>query len=330
MAYKIPALIPVAVAVLFFGCGDNDINGPSGGDINYRQEMRDFVTDLGNWGKSLNSSFLIIPQNGQELVTDTGDGDGAPQTAYLAAIDATGREDMFYGYDSDDQPTPSAESQYLVELCLLCEQYEVEVLATDYCWTHSNMDDSYAVNAQNGFISFAADHRDLNNIPDYPATPYNVNSADVTDISQAANFLYLIDTGNYATRQDFIDAVSETDYDVIIMDLYHNEEAFAPAEIQQLKTKSNGGSRLVVCYLSIGEAEDYRYYWQESWNTDKPQWMGAENPDWAGNYKVNYWDPEWQGIIFGNDDSYLRKIIDTGFDGVYLDLIDAFEYFENL
>ena len=37
---------------------------------------------------------------------------------------------------------------------------------------------------------------------------------------------------------------------------------------------------------------------------------------------------EWQDIVFGNDESYLKKILDAGFDGVYLDIIDAFEYFE--
>ena len=34
-------------------------------------------------------------------------------------------------------------------------------------------------------------------------------------------------------------------------------------------------------------------------------------------------------IIYGNNNSYLEKILDAGFDGVYLDIIDAFEYFEN-
>lgn len=80
--------------------------------------------------------------------------------------------------------------------------------------------------------------------------------------------------------------------------------------------------------MSIGEAEDYRYYWQSGWNSDKPSWMVAENPDWPGNYKVKYWEKEWQDIIFGNAYSYLDKIIDANLDGVYLDIIDAFEYFE--
>jgi cysteinyl-tRNA synthetase len=56
--------------------------------------------------------------------------------------------------------------------------------------------------------------------------------------------------------------------------------------------------------------------------------LGGENPDWKGNYKVKYWDPQWQAIIYGNDRSYAKMILDAGFDGVYLDLIDAFEYYE--
>ncbi len=81
--------------------------------------------------------------------------------------------------------------------------------------------------------------------------------------------------------------------------------------------------------MSIGEAEDYRYYWQDSWINNPPNWLEDENPDWEGNYKVRYWDKDWQSIIYGNDNSYLKKIINAGFDGVYLDIIDAFEYFEN-
>jgi cysteinyl-tRNA synthetase len=61
----------------------------------------------------------------------------------------------------------------------------------------------------------------------------------------------------------------------------------------------------------------------------RPAWLLGENPDWPGNHKVRYWDSAWQSIIYGNDSSYLKRIINAGFDGVYLDLIDAFEYFES-
>ena len=99
-------------------------------------------------------------------------------------------------------------------------------------------------------------------------------------------------------------------------------------EVERLKHKANGGKRLVICYMSIGEAEDYRYYWQSEWKRDKPAWLARENPEWRGNYKVRYWDPAWQEIICGAGDSYLNRILAAGFDGVYLDIIDAFEYFE--
>jgi len=80
--------------------------------------------------------------------------------------------------------------------------------------------------------------------------------------------------------------------------------------------------------MSIGEAEDYRYYWQSGWKVGNPSFLDKENPNWKGNYKVRYWDKDWQNIIYGNDNSYLKKILDAGFDGVYLDIIDGFEYFE--
>jgi cysteinyl-tRNA synthetase len=56
--------------------------------------------------------------------------------------------------------------------------------------------------------------------------------------------------------------------------------------------------------------------------------MKMENRQWKGNYKGDYWDPDWQAIILGGENAYLDKILAAGFDGVYLDIIDAFEYFE--
>jgi cysteinyl-tRNA synthetase len=85
---------------------------------------------------------------------------------------------------------------------------------------------------------------------------------------------------------------------------------------------------LVLAYCSIGEAEDYRYYWLSEWDSNPPDWLEQENPKWPGNFLVKYWEQEWQNIIYGNENSYVKKILDAGFSGIYLDIIDAFEYFE--
>jgi len=322
-------LVPLLI-ITGMSCSKDDENSNESSDttINFRQEMRGFVKKISNYSKNKAANFIIIPQNGQELITDNGEANGAVQTEYLNAIDATGRESMFYGYYNDDEITPEEDKQHLLSLCLLCEQNNVEVLATDYCSTISKMDKSYQINQDNGFISFAANQRELNNIPSYPNVIHNDNNIDVNNISQAKNFLYIINGEEFASKQSFIESVSATNYDAIIMDLFHNELAFTNAEINQLKIKQNGAKRLVICYMSIGEAEDYRFYWKDEWTNNKPTWLDKENPEWEGNYKVKYWDSEWQKIIYGEDDSYLDLILNAGFDGVYLDIIDGFEYFE--
>lgn len=311
--------------VIFYSCGNDD---DENGMVDYKQEMRKFVQDLSTYAKNLDNNFIIIPQNGQELVTDNGDTDGSPAIIYLSSIDGVGREDFFYGYDEDDKPTPKVETDYMMVFLDLCEENDIEVMVTDYCFSHEKMDISYEKNNLKNYISFAAPERELNVIPEYPDEPYNVNTDDINSLSEAQNFLFLLNPENFALKSDFIAALSETNYDLIMIDFFFDEEEFTSSEINTLKTKDNGGKRLVISYMSIGEAEDYRFYWQNAWNINPPIWLAAENPNWPGNFKVRYWSKEWQNIIFGIEGSYLHKIITAGFDGVYLDIIDAFEYFE--
>ena len=311
--------------LLIFSCNKSNIPP----DLDFKEEMRNFVINISQNAKSTDPDFIIIPQNGIELVTQNGEEDGAPHSDYLTAIDGHGQEDLFYGYDNDDKATSDKDNLYLRAFLDISKVQGNTILATDYCSTPSKMDDSYAQNQSQGYISFAASHRELDNIPDYPAQIFQENSNQITALSQAKNFLYLINPENFTTKNDFINAVTSTNYDVIIMDLFFQEnETFTSAEISQLKAKTNGGSRLVVCYMSIGEAEDYRYYWNQDWNKNKPGWLDKENPNWKGNFKVKYWNQDWQNIIYGKPDSYLTQILEVGFDGVYLDIIDAFEYYE--
>ncbi|MGN8067431.1 endo alpha-1,4 polygalactosaminidase [Mucilaginibacter sp. 22184] len=298
-------------------------------NIDYAQEMRNFVIGISKYAKNANPKFAIIPQNGISLVTVDGEKTSAPSTAYLNAIDGNGQEDLYYGYDNDDQPTPATVNNDLRSFLDISKKNGKKILVTDYCSTPSNMTRSYQVNFTNGYISFAADERELNNIPDFPAKINNENANVVTSLSQAKNFLYLLNnTDNFNSKADFIKAVTATNYDALIMDAYFDKAAFTSAEINALKKKANGGKRIVISYMSIGEAENYRYYWQNTWKPGNPVWLDAENPKWKGNYKVKYWNKDWQKIIYGNDASYLKKILNAGFDGVYLDIIDAFEYYE--
>ena len=101
---------------------------------------------------------------------------------------------------------------------------------------------------------------------------------------------------------------------------------FAPELIDLAKKKPDGGHRLVLAYLSIGEAERYRFYWDQAWYepTKKPAWLGALNLEWEGNYLARFWHPDWQRIILDGPDSYLGRIKAAGFDGIYLDRADVY------
>jgi len=319
-----PQLILYALGILLSSC-HRDIP-----DLDFKQEMRDFVQAISDYAKTSDSTFIIIPQNGQELITLNGDNNGSADLTYLAVIDGQGREDLYYGYDDNNKATPSVETEYMADFLDIAREYDIVILVTDYCSTPSKMDDSYTKNNMKMYISFAADDRELNNIPSYPSSPFGENDSEITSLHEIKNFLYLINPDQFANHQDFITAITATNYDLLIMDLFFDEESFTNTDVEALRNKANGGKRLVVSYMSIGEAEDYRYYWRSSWKKGNPGWLYKENPDWEGNYKVKYWMDGWKQIIFGNENAYLDKILDAGFDGAYLDIIDAFEYFEAL
>ena len=302
-------------------------------ETGYKQRMRDFVQSISRYAKDRAPGFIVIPQNGHELMRENGETEGKPVAEYINAVDGAGQEDLFYGYYDDNTLTPKREREYLVSFLDAAKKGGVVILVTDYCSDRRKMDDAFTQNSKKGYISFAAPERDLNVIPDYPRKIRNENPDDVTLLSDAKNFLYLLDPSGWSSKSSYIRDLKATDYDAIIMDLFFededgNQKMLTSDEVNALKRKKNGGRRLVISYMSIGEAEDYRYYWQSFWDRDPPQWLAGENPDWPGNYKVRYWDGGWQEIIFGQKDAYLDRIMSAGFDGVYLDIIDAFEYFE--
>lgn len=119
-------------------------------------------------------------------------------------------------------------------------------------------------------------------------------------------------------------------FDLIVTDYSadgSDAHRFTPEQVARMQARQPQG-RLVLAYMSIGEAEDYRFYWRQDWRPGNPAWLLPVNPEWSGNYPVEYWQPEWKRILYGSPDAYLDKIIDAGYDGVYLDIIDAFEHFE--
>jgi len=313
------------------GTGNETTNGKASADsvINYEQEMRNFIQGISAFAKQQRPGFLIVPQDGLTMLTNTGDSAGMPVAAYLAAIDGVGQEEVYYGYDNnDDATTPASARNAYLRLLHVAQNNGKMPLVTDYCTTASKITNSYANNAANRFISYAATHRELDNIA--TTTPYNVNASNITSLDSAKNFLYFIDPSGYSSKTTFLNDLKATNFDVLILDFSFNDDAspLTAADVQSLKTKANGGKRIVLAYMSIGQAEDYRWYWNSSWLTSPPAWLlTSEDPDWEGDYPVRYWMSDWKSIIYGSNSSYTQKLLNAGFDGAYLDTYN-YQYWE--
>ncbi len=74
--------------MLMISCNgvDPDLKG-----VNFREEMRSFVGEISIYAKDVNPNFVVIPQNGIELVSLNGEEDGTPASMYLSNIDAVGQ-----------------------------------------------------------------------------------------------------------------------------------------------------------------------------------------------------------------------------------------------
>lgn len=129
-------------------------------------------------------------------------------------------------------------------------------------------------------------------------------------------------------------AIADSPYDLMVVDYARSldsdvdqEVPLTREEVAAMQRKPDGGRRIVIAYLSIGEAENYRYYWKPEWNKKRPAWMKGESKEWKGNYLVQYWNPDWQRIVYGNPDSFVDRILAAGFDGFYVDRSDAYYRF---
>lgn len=211
------------------------------------------------------------------------------------------------------------------------------------------------------------------------------NAARGELIQKARSWVYQLQ--NYE-----FDQLASSNADILVLDYSisgTDKNRLTADAVRRLQLKKDGSRRLVLAYLCIGEAEEYRYYWKPEWLTladtgagpqanpptpqrptanpfrtkretqDKPSgrpalnppsigdagksagtdaparpkrsrsplapaWLGEENEAWSGNFKVRYEHPEWQSIFLEGEQSYLARIIAAGFDGVYLDRVDAF------
>lgn len=139
-------------------------------------------------------------------------------------------------------------------------------------------------------------------------------------------------------RSGAVASLQRATVDLVVIEATSNvrgSEGFASADVVR-KLQSTPGealpSKLVLAYLNVGQAEDYRDYWREDWRAPtteergSPDFLLSLDPEgWPGNYPCKFWDERWKRVLFGSPTAVLDHLLEAGFDGVYLDWVLGYE-----
>ncbi|HID61945.1 MAG TPA: hypothetical protein EYP49_04275 [Anaerolineae bacterium] len=148
-------------------------------------------------------------------------------------------------------------------------------------------------------------------------TPSEARLADVS------HWFYVI---NVNLEPEMVERIAASEYDMVVLDFIPSEENNTDYPMADVIAQLHNAPhpKLVIAYIDIGQAEDYRTCWQPGWGIGNPEWIAGTDPDgWEGNFPVAYWYDEWRQIWLG-EGGYLQAILDVGFDGVYLDWVEAY------
>jgi len=147
-----------------------------------------------------------------------------------------------------------------------------------------------------------------------------------------------VDTWMYQIQglddEDAVSALAATEYPMVVVEPGNNFTASpynTTALVDALRRTPAGKQRILLAYIDIGQAEDYRTYWQDSWvaptatSSGDPDFLVTIDPDgWSGNYPVAYWRQQWKDLWLGTE-GLIAEMASYGFDGVYLDWVEAYD-----
>lgn len=317
----------LAILVLAGSLWNLRIAGMKEAPIDYKSEMVQLISNLRAYSKSKKQDFLLLGNGGVNIYYAADAADKESVAAMLSNVDGIMTESLFYGWDMEEnKPTPKEESAWTLQALSAPREALLPIFNIDYCNSKAVIAKADKKNQQQEITAFMAADYSLTTIPDTAIAHENLQP--VNDLKAVKNFLILLNPEKFPDKESYLKALQQNNYDLLIIDSEYDGKVLEPADVAGLQQKADGSRRLVIAYLSIGEAEIYRSYWQASWNEKKPAWIAEANSDWSDNYKVKYWTQEWQDILYGKRDSCLDKIITAGFDGAFLDVIDAFEYYQ--
>lgn len=101
----------------------------------------------------------------------------------------------------------------------------------------------------------------------------------------------------------------------IISRLAAHGKPYSKTEITRAKR-----NKWLLAYVDVGEAQQHEWYYDEVFRNGLPAWALERNRRHPVNVRVLLDAPEWNAIILET----INRVIDQGFDGVELDVLDVY------
>ena len=170
---------------------------------------------------------------------------------------------------------------------------------------------------------------------DYELLFFALTSNDATKMT-LANVKYwaynIQDVDTERQRKELVD----THFDMYVLEPVVTEkgkESFDMAsliqDIRDHNIQTRNTDPLIIAYIDMGQAETWRWYYDDSWGIGNPEWIVGEDPDlWEGCYPVAYWHDDWENIVIYGYGAEGRSMVEEsliqGFDGIYMDWVEGF------
>ena len=193
-------------------------------------------------------------------------------------------------------------------------------LAIDYLSASNTVDlgTSRTNFVNKGLIGFNRPGSDTSLFTNLPPMFQKDDESDIEKLTDDTlkNFIFLdVPVTNMVTE------LNQTDYDLIVMTPFKSSpwtaitDVYSYAEVQSLKTKSNGvNKRLVFAYMDLGQIWEDSYYWNSDWTQveNRPNWIDRSISGSSKNHYVKYWRREWQALL----KPVIDMIVNQGYDGI--------------
>ncbi len=301
--------------------------------VDFREEMRQFIQRISTYARSIRPDFAVVVENGGGLTVKTDPVDDTlilPASGFTRSIDGILSVGLFHGYNTFGAPPKPEALQSRLSILERAKRNGLGVFVLDRTDMPASIDQGLAESTTRNFAYHAIPTDTVENaiLPDYPQRPSQESPKSIVSLRDIRNFAVIGNSPAYGRQDEFALRMHGTNYDMLIVDVFHGRQPLTKQAVETLKYKKVGAKRMVLARVDIGIASSYLYYWKNNWQPGSPSWIGGPLHNDPDRYYVNYWRPEWQRIIYGDTASYIYGIIDQGYDGVVIAGADIFEIFE--